>query len=164
MASSGFKMRKLSAKVAKSVMKSHRLRIPKYEMPIRLRPYKEFQFGDIVANILGSIVGLCVAFYLERYYRHRREIARLYRPLSATASEFSEDEDEESGTQLLPRHSNNLSVPKGSVKKPRLADVWDDREELFGVGEDSDDEGGPEVGASRPVPQVQPPRIVISHS
>ncbi|CAA7261737.1 unnamed protein product [Cyclocybe aegerita] len=127
-------------------------------------PYKEFQFGDIVANILGSIVGLCAAFYLERYYRHRREIARLYRPLSATASEFSEDEDEESGTQLLPTHSNKLSVPKGSVKKPRLADVWDDREELFGVGEDSDDEGGPEVGASRPGPQVQPPRIVISYS
>lgn len=53
--------------------------------------YKTFQFGDIVvsfpispsfvlltasgkANLLGSGIGLYVAYHLERYYRQRREV------------------------------------------------------------------------------------------
>src|ERR1700679_1709923 len=32
------RVRRLTSRVAKSIMKSHHLRIPKYEMPIRLRP------------------------------------------------------------------------------------------------------------------------------
>ena len=55
--------------------------------------YKEFQFGDVAvsppasvanssylrsilmqANLLGSSIGLCIAYYMERYYRHRREV------------------------------------------------------------------------------------------
>ena len=32
------RVRRLTSKVAKSIMKSHHLRIPKYELPIRLRP------------------------------------------------------------------------------------------------------------------------------
>ncbi|KZV95106.1 hypothetical protein EXIGLDRAFT_583429, partial [Exidia glandulosa HHB12029] len=46
-----------------------------------LLPYKEFQRGDIAANVLGSIVGLCISYHLERHHRRRREIATLYRPL-----------------------------------------------------------------------------------
>ena len=32
------RVRRLTSRVAKSIMKSHHLRIPKYEMPIRFRP------------------------------------------------------------------------------------------------------------------------------
>ncbi|KAF8973068.1 hypothetical protein BDZ97DRAFT_1779181 [Flammula alnicola] len=255
-ASSALKdVRKLSSKVGKSIMKSHRFRIPKYDMPIRLRPwflvftciimiilaflgftnfsralplndkllhflcfciatavfyfiidveesarriwfwrhsgliftaftcffcggiisefvqaalpYKTFQWGDVVANFCGSSVGLYVAYYLERYYRHRREIARLYRPLSDSISDVEEDEEEDfSGTQLLPTYNNDINTTKAGGKTSRLADVWDEREELFGIGEESDDENGHEVGPSVKAPRThgQGPRIIVSHS
>ncbi|KAF9501913.1 hypothetical protein BDN71DRAFT_1438652 [Pleurotus eryngii] len=72
-------------------------------------PYKEFQFGDVVANLMGSSVGLYVAYHLEKYYRYRREIARLYRPIETDySSDDSEDEDSFSMTaQLLPLHATN---------------------------------------------------------
>ena len=35
---------------------------------------KEFQIGDVVANLLGSSVGLYISYHLEKYYRHRREV------------------------------------------------------------------------------------------
>jgi hypothetical protein len=113
---------------------------------------------------------------LERYYRHRREviillpnhlsfssdpnvaqIARLYRPLSATVSEFEDDDDEDDdyGVQLLPTHSTYQHKSKA------LTDVWDEREELFGIGE-WEEGNGEEASASEPQPQ--PPRIIISHS
>ncbi|TFY76880.1 hypothetical protein EWM64_g7133 [Hericium alpestre] len=121
-----------------------------------LLPYKEFQFGDIVANLLGSSMGMYVAYHLERYYRRRREISRLYRPLSASLSSLtllSDEEDpfeETTGTQLLPLHySGQTSRPDSSTKDKHrakrnemaLANVWDEGEEdglVFGVGDDSD--------------------------
>ena len=39
--------------------------------------YKEFQVGDVAANLLGSSLGLYIAYHLERYYRHRREVRHL---------------------------------------------------------------------------------------
>ncbi|THH28744.1 hypothetical protein EUX98_g5440 [Antrodiella citrinella] len=107
-----------------------------------LLPYKSFQFGDIVANILGSSIGLLVAYYLERYYRRRREISQLYRPLNTSVESLSDGEDDlEAGTQLLPMSDPNPqgSGPK-SATKPRLEDVWDEREELFDIGEESDED------------------------
>ena len=35
--------------------------------------YKEFRIGDVVANLLGSSLGLYISYHLEKYYRHRRE-------------------------------------------------------------------------------------------
>jgi len=99
-------------------------------------PYKQFDIEDIFANLLGSSVGLFAASYIDRYYRYRREISRLYRPLD-TATPFSDDEDER-GTQLLPTHKK--STLQGRQKSLQLADPWDEREELFGVGDDSDQE------------------------
>ncbi|KIK67155.1 hypothetical protein GYMLUDRAFT_92990 [Collybiopsis luxurians FD-317 M1] len=101
-------------------------------------PYKIFDTGDIVANLLGSSIGLYAAYHLERYYRNRREIARLYQPLDMEA--LSEDEDDETAGSLLPTHTGHHSQQqsKGS-KSIRLTDVWDEREELFGIGEDSDE-------------------------
>jgi len=122
-------------------------------------PYKQFQAGDVVANLAGSSLGLYLAFHLERYYRRRREISRLYRPIDATSTE-SDDSDDDLAETLLPSHylpssssrpvahahsgstSNAKHVRKNSVN---VSNVWDEREELFGIGEedefDDDDEG-----------------------
>lgn len=68
------------------------------------------------------------------------------------------------GTQVLPTHyiHNNLAL-----KKPSLGDVWDERDEVFDVGADSDDEhdrnATASINRSQPT-QPDPPRIVISHS
>ncbi|EAU91442.2 hypothetical protein CC1G_01931 [Coprinopsis cinerea okayama7 len=112
-------------------------------------PYKDFDLGDIVANLLGSSVGLFAGFHLEKYYRRRREIARLYRPLNA---EYSDEEEDvfSAGTVLLPTHTR---PPKSANKKSvRFADDWNDQphsEEVFDIGHDSDsDEEGDSAGPS----------------
>ncbi|KAF7980734.1 hypothetical protein HWV62_36749 [Athelia sp. TMB] len=124
-----------------------------------LLPYKEFQFGDVVANLLGSSIGLYIAYNLERYYRHRREISRLYRPLDMEA-----DSDGEEDRELLPSHyvptSSEPRPPKHS--KPNhnnLSDVWDEREELFGIGDESDEEDG---GGNRGHAAPAPPKITVT--
>ncbi|KAJ7282943.1 hypothetical protein C8J57DRAFT_1297056 [Mycena rebaudengoi] len=122
-------------------------------------PFKEFQFGDIVANLLGSSIGLFSSYHLERYYRKRREIARLYQPLDAGSMSDLEDEDDSAGTQLLPIH-HSTAAPKGN-KSTRLANVWDEREDLFDIGADSDDDDPPRTPAARvagpPPPQPETP-------
>jgi hypothetical protein len=83
---------------------------------------------------------------------------RLYRPLSTSNSSLNlpSDEEDESGTQLLPLHNKpdtppSALFPQNITKKGKgrarsgslaLADVWDEREELFGVGDadDADDD------------------------
>jgi hypothetical protein len=81
---------------------------------------------------------------------------RLYRPLSASNSSLNlpSDEEDESGTQLLPLYNKpdtppSALFPQHKINKGRgrgrsgslaLADVWDEREELFGVGDDDGDE------------------------
>lgn len=130
-------------------------------------PYKEFDFGDVVANLLGSGMGLYVAYYLERYYRHRREISRLYRPLSADYISDSEDED---SAQLLPSHyipttaNPHRSKPNGATKPTHnnFSDVWDEREELFGIGGDSDDEGTGGASGEREIPVT--PKITVTNA
>lgn len=73
---------------------------------------------------------------------HFCQIARLYRPLNTSLSDLEDYDDDEAGTQLLPTHFDNaVNATKGnSHKSTRLADVWDEREELFDIGDDSDDE------------------------
>lgn len=66
------------------------------------------------------------------------------------------------GTQVLPTHyiHNNLALKKAS-----LGDVWDERDEVFDVDADSDDEHDRNASINRSQPtQPDPPRIVISHS
>ncbi|KAI0746009.1 hypothetical protein C8Q76DRAFT_705724 [Earliella scabrosa] len=134
-------------------------------------PYKEFQVGDVAANLLGSSLGLWIAYHLERYYRHRREIARLYRPLDTEAlPSDDEDEDEADGTQLLPLHHQpstprTLTKPSrpsrpGPPKATRLSDVWDEREELFDIGDESDEEDDPRTAGGPPPPP--PTKIVVT--
>ena len=74
------------------------------------------------------------------------QISRLYRPLDMDYLSDSEDEgDLEAGgvqlqttSQQQPKSSSANKIPEtGAI---RLGDVWDEREELFGVGGDSDEE------------------------
>jgi hypothetical protein len=133
--------------------------------------YKEFQFGDIVvrvspvqlseryrplaqANLLGASIGLEISRRLEYNYRKRREvdalilpgwltltcrlqIKRLYQPLGA--EQPSDDEDDDEGGPVLPQHY--VPATGGAPKRNTLNNVWDDREEVFDVGGESDDEG-----------------------
>ncbi|KAF8635191.1 hypothetical protein AX17_003967 [Amanita inopinata Kibby_2008] len=103
-----------------------------------LLPYKEFDLDDIIANLLGSSVGLFAAYHIDRYYRYRREISRLYRPLDTGS--LTDSEDDGDATQMLPTFDSRMTNGKRGQKPIRLADVWDEREELFGVGVDSDQE------------------------
>ncbi|KAG7098832.1 hypothetical protein E1B28_000736 [Marasmius oreades] len=133
-----------------------------------LLPFKEFEFGDVAANLLGSTIGLYSAFHLERYYRHRREIARLYRPLDTDEpiSETDEDLDADdelvlSGTQLLPLYRTRgatsteaspaqaVGSSKGNKDQTKLQNVWDEREELFGIGDDEEDDNSGGVPLSK---------------
>ncbi|KAK0568828.1 hypothetical protein OC861_001521 [Tilletia horrida] len=66
--------------------------------------YKTFDFFDIVANMLGSALGLFLAYHAERRYRTRRELERLYQPLDADDEDafamdleygIGEDEDDD---------------------------------------------------------------------
>ncbi|KAF8894091.1 hypothetical protein BD779DRAFT_1505213 [Infundibulicybe gibba] len=118
-----------------------------------LLPYKEFQFGDVIANILGSSVGLVIAYHLERYYRRRREIARLYRPLNS--GPLSDSDDDDDATQLLPLHTTTSTSKAGNNKTRHLTNVWDEREEVFDIGTDSDDEeAAPSQSHSSQVPKI----------
>ena len=64
-----------------------------------------------------------------------------------------EDEDEMDSTQLLPIRTTHDS--RSSTKGSRLANVWDEREELFDIGEDDEDTSN-EVGPSGKMPQNGP--------
>lgn len=48
-----------------------------------LLQWKTFQWGDILANLLGSSLFLYIGVLLRRRARRRSEIAELYQPLSA---------------------------------------------------------------------------------
>ncbi|KAG6920262.1 hypothetical protein DXG01_005031 [Tephrocybe rancida] len=90
-------------------------------------------------------------------------IARLYRPLETSLSDL-EDFEDEAGTQLLPIHSDSAPAPKGhQYKSPRLTDVWDEREEVFGVGSDDDDDMIPGPATlGRDVTRGPIPKISVS--
>ncbi|KAF7782278.1 hypothetical protein Agabi119p4_1654 [Agaricus bisporus var. burnettii] len=149
-------------------------------------PYKEFQIGDVAANILGSTTGLLISYYLEKYHRYRREIHRLYRPLDSDSLSDFEDDLDALSTQLLPVHNQQTQVPVGiggigaKVKEKkkgtvRFASVDDHREAPFEIGEDSADErdeyeGEDEDIASKPrreaigQPQQLPKQAVLFRS
>jgi len=110
-------------------------------------PFKNFEWGDVIANILGSSCGLIVAYTLEKYYRKRREIARLYQPINADAEDAISDDELDgltSEAHVLPLYrpqSKSTDSPTRSSRGPsRMRDVWDDREELFAVGEENEDQ------------------------
>lgn len=65
-----------------------------------LLPYKEFQIGDVVANVLGSGLAIVVMHHYSRQARRAAELRRLYVHLDQIDPE-DDDEDEESDDSLL---------------------------------------------------------------
>jgi len=119
-----------------------------------LLPYKKFDYGDVLANLLGSGLGLTVSYHIERYYRRRREISKLYKPLNEDIEEgvYTDDEDLSGAAQpvfsssnLPPPNDPNLakstiySGARPLVPPPHI-NVWDDRLDVFDVGEDEEDD------------------------
>ena len=96
-------------------------------------------------------------------------------------SESDLDEDEASGTMLLPTHHDRSTQGPGKGKaavfsrdegRIRLEDVWDEREEIFGIGDESDGEGdqtqkahgGPSPRGDNTPSSPAGPRIVVTSS
>lgn len=144
-----------------------------------LLPFKQFEFGDVIANISGSSIGLFLSYHLERRYRHRREIHRLYQPVQST-EDSSDSEDEGDSFLPLPTHSSpnprNKSSPGRGARNP-LGNVWDtsDSQEIFAIADDEEDGdlSTPKTGASlipprsgavggRTSPRPKGPQIVVT--
>jgi hypothetical protein len=117
------------------------------------------------ANVLGSLFGWLgkfstlaavsfrptdtstVALALDRAHRRQRAINALYAPLSEEPEpELDSDDEYEDGLRQAafrapasskqPRRQGSLET----IDSLRMANVWDEREELFGVGSDDGDE------------------------
>lgn len=111
-------------------------------------PFKEFQWGDIVANMLGSGLGLYGAYYIERYHRSRRELQQLYEPLDFDDYGALPDDDYDNDADAH-AYANANAHANANVPKSSLTNVWDDRMDdahlhtaqssthsLFRIGED----------------------------
>lgn len=68
------------------------------------------------------------------------------------------------GTQLLPTHHIHSNIGLPLNKKARLADVWDERDEVFDIGADSDEENNDTEISKPQLNQSGPPQIVVSHA
>ena len=93
----------------------------------------------------------------------------------------SDEEDDQRGTMLLPTHHDRRglgitnaaqNVSPNKSDRIRIGDVWDEREELFGIGDsdESDDEERPRSsepprssGTATPQ-QTAGPKIVVTSS
>ena len=103
----------------------------------------------------------------------RLQISRLYRPIAVSTDSlpYSDSDDEMSGTMLLPMY-NDRSGHEASAGKPQkdvrdlLNNVWDEREDVFGIGDsDEDDEDFVTGKRSRsPSPLPTTPKIVVTSS
>lgn len=84
-------------------------------------PYKIFQLGDIVANLLGAGGGLFFAWHGEKRWRARRELERLYAPLDA--EEYGDFDVEDNAEELddVPLQSQQGGRLKSSLKQPTAA-------------------------------------------
>jgi len=120
-----------------------------------LLPYKTFQIGDVIANLLGSSLGLFIARSLARKLRHRRELARLYQPLDEFESETELDEEsrlrgtspipEMAETPTIDNDENDQSHGAHRTHNRRKSNPWDDQESgsegegpIFALGDDEE--------------------------
>lgn len=108
-----------------------------------LLPYKQFQLGDIIANLFGSSLGLFFSYHIELSYRARREIERLYAPLDIEDyGDLDDEEGSEDNTASAnkrpkpardePRNSSTAALSAASSKKKVHFgnDIWDDSVEF----------------------------------
>lgn len=104
------------------------------------------------------------------------QISRLYQPLQLDADQ-EEDDIEIDETPLLPSHfqpgasrstGKNGTTTRTDAGKVRLDNVWDEGEELFNLGDDSDDDE-PRSAKSSTTPHFAnegsvAPKIVVTDS
>ncbi|BGP20530.1 hypothetical protein JCM10213_003794 [Rhodosporidiobolus nylandii] len=125
-------------------------------------PYKTFQPGDILANLLGSSLGVFLSSRLASRARRDAELRRLYSHLGEMSD--SDDEGEGEGEELLAggagsaeremeegrvRAEGQLGAQGGARERGggssrrQAQDPWDagvGEEEIFGLGGDDDDD------------------------
>ncbi len=107
-----------------------------------LLPYKTFQWGDVLANLLGSALGLVVSYHLEARYRIRREIERLYQPLDADEYDDASDDEQQR------RGAGDLEAGQGANKGVRFGEIWSaDDDDIWGDGGGRAAPSGPAKGS-----------------
>ncbi|GAA5879944.1 hypothetical protein JCM1840_006939 [Sporobolomyces johnsonii] len=138
-----------------------------------LLPYKTFQAGDIVANLLGAGLGILVSHHVSRESRRSAELRRLYVHLDQLSeSDESEEEDDvvvtgggasgaaqremEEGRaraegQLRNDGEGRRRAVAGGSSRQAVNNPWDDREEeeIFGLGGDEEDDEREQLGGQR---------------
>ncbi|GAA6039769.1 hypothetical protein JCM8097_004213 [Rhodosporidiobolus ruineniae] len=136
------------------------------ELVQSLLPYKTFQPGDVLANLLGSSLGVVLSSRLASRQRRERELRRLYEQLGGLSDDEEEDEEAqvqgegllssaraeremEEGRRGVQRAQSGLSTGgsgSGGAQGGRRgsADPWNaamGEDEIFGLGgEDDEDE------------------------
>lgn len=96
-----------------------------------LLPYKTFQYGDVIANVLGSSLGITLARILTIRHQRTVELRRLYQPLNL--NDFR-DSDQDSDEEELPT-AQSLTARNPKLKLEE--NPWDhDETEIFGLGDD----------------------------
>ncbi|BGP43784.1 hypothetical protein JCM10450v2_007982 [Rhodotorula kratochvilovae] len=120
-----------------------------------LLPYKTFQPGDILANLLGSSLALALSHHFAREARRSAELRRLYTTLDQISDDEDEDAEEEEGAedaqQLVQRDEREMEEGRARPAPPRVQsrrearDPWSAGEdEIFGLGDDDvDDDEAP---------------------
>jgi hypothetical protein len=137
--------------------------------PLVDKQWKTFQWGDILANLLGSSLFLYLAVLLNRRIRRRQEIALLYQPLGpssrpgagargAYAHEYGEYDIDESDERHA-AHGNVWDVEddmndvdvrvQPSAGPGRNTDLRRG-EELFTIGDEGEEGNETYDGARRP--------------
>ncbi|KAI9633620.1 uncharacterized protein MKK02DRAFT_38278 [Dioszegia hungarica] len=91
-------------------------------------PWKTFQTGDILSNLLGSTLFLYLAHLLHQRHRRKSEISSLYQPLSSASYR-----DAQGREHLFSPSGSSPAQAQKSRPGRQGSNVWDD--------EDSDGEG-----------------------
>ena len=102
-----------------------------------LLPHKTFQYGDVLANLAGSTVGLLIARQAARSVRHKRELAKLYQPLEEMDEPLLDEEEAVENPEMQEQQAREGQKKHGR----KISNVWDDdasgsEGELFSIGED----------------------------
>ncbi|GAA5993761.1 hypothetical protein JCM11641_001012, partial [Rhodosporidiobolus odoratus] len=139
-----------------------------------LLPYKTFQPGDILSNLLGSLLGIFLSHNLSTKRRREGELRRLYRTIGEMESSDEDDQEEGAGEGQegeglmrglgegrgmgemeegrLRAEGRFAASHNGSVHgRRKQSNPWDvGEDEIFGLGgEDDDEEGADEWGGGK---------------
>ncbi|KWU45204.1 hypothetical protein RHOSPDRAFT_16674 [Rhodotorula sp. JG-1b] len=144
-----------------------------------LLPYKSFQVGDVVANLLGSGLAVVAMHHYSREARRAAELRRLYVHLdqitAAAAAEAGllRREMQESrgggggGNNMRFARVNHSSGNTNNDRRKQALDPWSATDdEIFGLGDDDGDDddermrpppGPPSLTVTPPPPPPPPP-------